>query len=75
MFREKNFPYNLYKYSSAEYRFISRIVASRSWKIFAINVTRTDCSTFNDKNEKKTRPFPPFFSPFPPLPLPLPTLL
>lgn len=42
----------------------------RSWKIFAINVTRRDCSTFNDKNEK-TRPFPSFFpSPLPPSPQP-----
>lgn len=32
----------------------------RSWKIFAINVTRRDCSTFNDKKEK-TRPFPSLF--------------
>lgn len=60
IFREKKFPYNFYKYYFSR---ISIYIANRclrSWKIFAINVTRRDCSTFNDKNEK-TRPFPSLF--------------
>lgn len=70
IFREKKFLYNFYKYTSVEYRFISRIVAFEVGKYLQLT-SREEIAQLLTTRTRKRVPFPPSSlpSPFPP-PLP-----
>lgn len=71
IFREKKFPYNFYKYTSVEYRFISRIVAFEVGKYLQLT-SREEIAQLLTTRTRKRVSFPPSSlpSPLPPFPQP-----
>lgn len=66
IFREKKFPYNFCKYTSVEYRFISRIVAFEVGKYLQLT-SREEIAQLLTTRTRKRVPFPPSSLPSPSL--------